>query len=142
MLIKVYRAFLVLIFAFSIPAPAWADVYILTGQVHPRFPLDITLNGKQIKSVVPRQSKPKLFIKQLASGDVKQGVNTLAVTYQVLSRSAGGDAPVPSFKIRMVRKKDISDRSKGVRLMTLRGPGKPYEMISGPVTVQNRFIVE
>ena len=138
----VYRGFLAWVLLLAGAAPALADTYFLAGQVHPRFQLEIEVNGTKVKSVRPNPSKAKIFIKQFAAELVTRGRNTLSVTYRVLSEAAGGNAPVPSFKVRLVRKKDISDRSKGKRLAELRGPGKPYRELLMPTTLRRHFVLD
>ena len=76
-------------------APALADIYLLVGQVHPRFHLEICINGAQVNSVQPKPSIAKIFIKQLPAGLVSRGRDTLSVSYRVLTEAAVGTAPVP-----------------------------------------------
>ena len=121
--------------------PVRAEVYVLTGQVHPRFNLEIGINGQHLKTVQPNPGKAKIFIKQIRPGIVRTGRNRLDVTYRVLSEAAGGGAPVPSFKIRLVRKASLRDRSRGERLLELRGPRKPYSRSFTPKTVTKVFEV-
>jgi hypothetical protein len=138
----VYRGFLAMFVLSVCAAPTLADSYFLAGQAHPRFHLEIAVNGTKVKSVRASPSKAKIFIKQIGAELITRGRNTLSVTYRVLSEAAGGDAPVPSFKVRLVRKKDISDRSKGKRLAELRGPAKPYRKQLTPTTLDKHFVLD
>lgn len=135
----VYGGFLAAVLLGGI-SPALAETYFLAGQAHPRFHLEIAINGTNVKSVRPNRSKAKVFIKQVQAGLIKPGRNTLSITYRVLSKQAGGNAPVPSFKVRLVRKKSIRDRSKGKRLAEFRGPAKPYRRNFNPTTLRTTFV--
>jgi hypothetical protein len=141
MLTFAYRGFLA-IFLLSVgAAPTLADTYFIIGQAHPRFHLEIAVNGTKVKSVTPNSSKAKIFIKQISAGLITRGRNTLSITYRVLSEAAGGNAPVPSFRVRLVRKKGVSNR-KGKRLAELRGPRKPYRESFSPTTLRKNFVLD
>lgn len=111
--------------------PASAGAYYVAGQAHPRFHLDIAINGKAVKSVQPRSGKPKLFLTQLDEGTVASGENTLTVNYRVLSESEAGDAPTPSFRVKVTYQDNPQDKDTAVELINLRGPGKPFETSVG-----------
>lgn len=104
-----------------------AQNYLVSGQVHPQFRLEVAINGEVIKSVTPNPSKPKIFLTQIDPSIISDGQNSLTVSYDVVSEEEGGTAPEPSFKVRIVRQTDISDKNTGTELLELRGPRMPYE---------------
>lgn len=119
--------YVTLAFAFLGATPAMAQNYLVSGQVHPQFRLEVAINGEVIKSVTPNPSKPKIFLTQIDPSIISDGQNSLTVSYDVVSEEEGGTAPVPSFKVRIVRQTDISDKNTATELLELRGPRMPYE---------------
>ena len=95
--------YVTLAFAFLGATPAMAQNYLVSGQVHPQFRLEVAINGEVIKSVTPNPSKPKIFLTQIDPSIISDGQNSLTVSYDVVSEEEGGTAPEPSFKVRIVR---------------------------------------
>jgi hypothetical protein len=108
-----------------------ATTYFLAGQAHPRFQLELSINGQAVKSVTPKATKAKIFLKQLDREDLRPGENLLEVTYRVVPEVPEDASPMPSFIVRLYSQADPKDKSTKEELAKLRGPGRPFTALPG-----------
>jgi hypothetical protein len=105
-------------------------VYFMAGQAHPRFQLELSINGQVVKTVKPKPTRAKAFLKQLDEEDLRLGENLLEVTYHAVPGVADDASPTPSFIVRLYRQTDPKDKSTKEELVKLRGPGRPFTEVS------------
>jgi hypothetical protein len=113
-------------FLFLGTMPAMAQIYFVSGQVHPQFRLEVAINGEVVKTVTPKPSKPIIFLTDIDQPIIVAGENSIVVRYEIVSPDEGGSSPVPSFRVQVSRQTDVTDKNTATELVELRGPRKPY----------------
>jgi hypothetical protein len=117
---------------------AGAPTCYVAGQVHPRFEAVVTVNGETVKTVRPKKGRAKVFLTQFEAGLLRGGNNVLTVAYNV-GPASRGNAPGPSFKVRVKCQDSPTDKKSAKVLSEIRGPGRPFPAAGNAGVLEDRF---
>jgi hypothetical protein len=108
------------------------------GQVHPRFEAVVAINGETVKTVRPKKGRAKVFLTQFEAGLLRGGDNMLTVAYNV-GPASRGDAPGPSFKVKVKCQDSPTDKKSAKVLAEVRGPDRPFPDAGNAGVLEDRF---
>ena len=112
----------------------WPDRSIRASRLRSRS------NGATVKTIKPKPTKAKLFLKQIDVELLRPGVNSLGVSYRIDPEFAEDVTPMPSFIVKLQRQDDPTDSSTKTVLAEIRGPGRPFPS-DGEATLSETFAV-
>ena len=128
---------------FFLPGSAQADeTFFVAGQAHPKFQLEIFINDEKIKSVKPKATRMKVFLKQFDASLTRSDVNMVKVNYTYLRDKETADLNVPSFRVMVKKQKDPMDSKSSVELLKIEGPDSPFEKVKDSGTLIGEFILK
>ncbi len=116
--------------------------YYLAGQVHPRFRVTISINGETVKTIKPKPTRAKIFLKQIDAELLRPGENSFAVRYEVNPEVADDVTPMPSFIVKVQSQSDPQDSSTKAVLAEVRGPDRPFPSEAGETATATFEVAE